>query len=105
MKKQLQFQVLYKETLSEFEDFKMLDLSPANRRGRPLCSLQNIEQILLYPNRLKVTEAKRKDMMDLLPFIPPVNHPFFVELNSNEAADLNPMHSEGDVGNASSEED
>lgn len=100
--KNLPFQVLYKETLSDFEDFKVLDLTPAARRGRPR-SLQNIEQTTLYPFGLKITEAKRKDMADLLSFIPPIHHPFFMALNSEEAPGSNPTAQEAEV--SSSEED
>lgn len=43
--KQLPFQVLYKETLTEFEDFKELNLSPARMQGRPRL-LYHTEQTL-----------------------------------------------------------
>lgn len=88
---QLEYRIQYKESLSDFHEFMVLDLYLARNRnrGRPL-SLKNIEQLLLHPNGLRVTEAKKKDMMDLLPFIPPVHHPFFHGINSGEAADHGP---------------
>ncbi|KAG8319402.1 hypothetical protein J6590_092294 [Homalodisca vitripennis] len=74
---QLEYQIQYKETLSDFHEFIVLDLYPARNRnrGRPV-SLKNVEQILLYPNGLTFT-----------PFILPVHHPFFHGINSGVAAD------------------
>ncbi|KAG8319404.1 hypothetical protein J6590_092296, partial [Homalodisca vitripennis] len=45
---QLEYQIQYKETLSDFHEFIVLDLYPARNRnrGRPV-SLKNVEQILL----------------------------------------------------------
>lgn len=50
--------------------------------GRPQ-SMKNVDQPLLYPKGRTVTREKRRDMMDLLKFIPPVNHNYFKNLRTN----------------------
>jgi len=50
--------------------------------GRPQ-SLKNVDQSLLYPKGRSVTREKRRDMMDLLKFIPSVKHDYFINLRTN----------------------
>lgn len=50
--------------------------------GRPL-SLKNIDQLLLHSIGRTVTREKRKNMMDLLKFIPPVKHNYYKNLRTN----------------------
>ncbi|UYV82284.1 hypothetical protein LAZ67_21001583 [Cordylochernes scorpioides] len=50
--------------------------------GRPQ-SLKNIDQPLLYPKGRTVTSEKRRDMMALLKFIPPVKQSYFKNLRTN----------------------
>lgn len=69
----------FKETLDPDAEFYKVNLSK-KRTGKPLQNLLNINQDKLYPSRRIVTEAKKKDMMDLLPFIPPVYHQFYRNL-------------------------
>jgi len=49
---------------------------------------------LLYPNGHSITEAKKKDLLDLLAFIPPIKHQFYINLkvsknNNEDYADIN----------------
>ncbi|CAG4956555.1 unnamed protein product [Parnassius apollo] len=72
----LQFQ--FKETLNADMPFYKVDLSK-KQQGRP-AYLCNIQQGPLYPSRRPVTIAKKKDMLDLLPYIPPIYHQFYKNL-------------------------
>lgn len=38
------------------------------------------EQTMLYPTRRTVTSEKKRDMIDLLKFIPPMYHSFYKNL-------------------------
>ena len=84
--------LFYKVALDEDILFSELNLKPA-RVGRPV-SLANISQDLLYPRGRPVTESKKKDMMDLLPHIPPIKHDFFLSLRTSldrEVDDVGPL--------------
>ncbi|GBO36049.1 hypothetical protein AVEN_242381-1 [Araneus ventricosus] len=50
--------------------------------GRSLC-LKNVDHPLLYPIGRTVTREKRKDMMDLLKFIPPIKHDYYENIRTN----------------------
>ncbi|GBO13109.1 hypothetical protein AVEN_233885-1 [Araneus ventricosus] len=50
--------------------------------GGPLC-LKNVAQPLLYPTGRTVTREKRKDMMNLLKFIPPIKHDYYKNIRTN----------------------
>lgn len=71
----LQFQ--FKETLNPETEFHIVDLSKKKSVGRSSRGLTNVVQQPLYHTRRTVTAAKKKDMMDLLPYIPPVHHNFY----------------------------
>jgi len=60
---------------------KVLDLSP--KRGRPRI-YENIDLLPLYTSIIPITEEKRKDMMDLIPYIPPIFHEHFISLNTEK---------------------
>ena len=71
--------------------FYKLDFKPS-KKGRPV-SLANIPQTKLYRGLRTVTKEKKKDMEDLLPFIPPVHHYYFESLlTSDDAEDLSLIH-------------
>lgn len=57
--KRLSFQVLYKETLRQFEDFKEVNLSPARIRGRPRL-LNHTEQTNSLPRWVKSNRSQKK---------------------------------------------
>lgn len=67
------FKTTLNNSLIGFQSVNLEKKSP----GRPLANLQNIKKSALYPIRRDVTEAKNKDMLDLLPYIPPVVHGFY----------------------------
>lgn len=73
--------MFYKTSLDDNSEFKVLDLSP--KRGRPRI-FENIDLLPLYTSIRPITEEKRKDMMDLLPYIPPIFHKHFISLNTNK---------------------
>lgn len=72
----LQFQ--FKETLNADTPFYKVDLCK-KKRGRQ-AHLYNIRQDFLYPSRRPVTKAKKNDMIDLLPYIPPIYHNYYKNL-------------------------
>lgn len=67
--------IYYKTTLNENEPFKKLNI---NKRG--ICSVQLNELQLCYVEQIKISDAKKKDLMDLLQFIEPSFHTFYQEL-------------------------
>lgn len=73
------YKIFYKETLNEDIDFFAIDIAPA-RKGRKAAHLGLIPVELLYAGQRPVTSAKKRDMLDLLPYIPPVNHGYFTNL-------------------------
>lgn len=75
------YTMLYKNSFDENAEFKTLDLS--HRLGRPQ-KFENIILSPLYDNARPVTSEKFNDMMDLLPYIPPIHHNYFKQLSRNE---------------------
>ena len=63
----------------EDTEFKTLDLSPTVR-GRPP-KFERIALKSLYINARPITHEKYKDMMQLLPHIPPLHHKYFKTSN------------------------
>lgn len=61
--------------------FDVLNTKPTGRKGRPT-ALKNVSQVKLYPRTRPVGALKKQDMLDLLPFIPPVHHHFFRSLKT-----------------------
>jgi len=76
-----QFDIFYKTTISPDIEFHTLNIQRA-RCGRPL-HLKTIQQENLYPSVRPVSAAKKKDMLDMLKFIPPIHHRFFQELKTS----------------------
>lgn len=76
------FTLYYKETLNKDMPFSAINITPSKKKGR-LRLLKNIEQGLLYDQSRPVTIAKKRDMNDLLPFIPPINHEYFRNLETD----------------------
>lgn len=74
--------------------FSELNFKPAPKRGKPV-NLANIPQEKLYIVLRPVTKEKKKDMQDLLRFIPPIHHPYFRSLlTSDDATDIGPLDAE-----------
>ena len=73
------YELFYKTSLDYNTEFKVLDLAP--KRGRP----RTYEKIFLPPIYTSIRptkEEKRRDMMDLLPYIPPIFHNYFISLTT-----------------------
>lgn len=86
------YMLLYKETLSEDFPFACLNLKPKKGGRPPLFS--KISTTDLYSGIRTVTAAKKKDMLDLLPYIPPIHHEFFMNLSTTsdqEGNDATPL--------------
>ena len=66
----------------EDTECKTLDLSPTVR-GRPP-KFERTALKFLYINARPITHEKYKDMMQLLPYIPPVHHKYFKTLPHNK---------------------
>ena len=75
-----EFEIRFKETLNDFSPFRILNLEKSSGAGRKTISLNRIDQDCLYITRRPVSAAKKKDMVDLLPYIPPVYHAYFKNL-------------------------
>ena len=77
------YKMFYKTSLDDNSEFKILDLSP--KIGRPRI-YENIDLPPLYTTIRPITKEKHKDMMDLLPYIPPIFHkhyfPKYVLMNN-----------------------
>lgn len=79
IEKKSPYTIQYKENLQEFVHFQVLNIMPTGRKGRPV-ELQNVPLEKLYANKRPVGAKKKQDMIDLLPFIPPVYHAHFNDL-------------------------
>lgn len=98
---------MYKETLQDMVPFDALNIKPTGRNGRPIV-LKNVPYEKLYPTKKPVGELKKKDMIDLLPFIPPVHHTFFLNLNTSDAdiEDIGPLpYYEDEIDDPNDEEE
>lgn len=71
------YKMFYKTSMEQAE-FKILDLSP--KIGRP-ANFGNIKLPSLHKNRRNITSEKYMDMMALLPYIPPIHHAYFTNLD------------------------
>lgn len=79
------YKIFYKETIDEEFPFSCINITPATK-GRP----PNIQDINLEPlnkDVLPVSDLKKRDMLSLLQFIPPVRHLFFTSLKSEKDMD------------------
>lgn len=89
--------ILYKELLNELVDFSRLDISKASRRGRPRSNPAPNQLTLLYDGLRPVTSAKKKDMLELLQWIPPDQYSFFLNLKTyEETVDTGPLSEASD---------
>lgn len=73
--------IQFKYDFNQDSEFSAINIKKSGA-GRPL-GLKNIDQPLLYPIGRTVTREKRKDMMDLLKFIPPIKHNYYKNLRTN----------------------
>ena len=86
-----------KQTHLESDTFMLLDVTKRNR-GQPSTTI-NVELEPLYPNGRKLTREKLSDLFELIQFIPPVHHPYYLALKGDEeATDLGLTDDSGDKG-------
>lgn len=98
--KEKEYSIQYKYTLNEEMPFDEIDLKPA-KEGRPQ-SLALINQDKLYDGPRIMSVLKKRDMLFLLKYIPPVHHAFFRNIKSyNVEEDVGPLdHSEDEDSEA-----
>lgn len=87
------YSIQYRETIQDMVQFDTIDITPTRRKGRPV-QMKNIPMKKLYSRTRPVSEKKKQDMIDLLPFIPPVHHGFFqniVTAANEEEEDIGPL--------------
>ena len=73
------FELFYKISLNDNTEFKVLDLAPKKGRHR---TYGKIVLPPLYTSISPTKEEKRRDMMDLLPYIPKIFHICFISLTT-----------------------
>nr|CAH7716593.1 unnamed protein product [Callosobruchus chinensis] len=84
------YKIYYKETLNEDWSFEVINLQQ-NRKGAPKL-FKNINLPPLYDSPRPVNNNKKKNMEELLQFIPPIHHNFFKDLNIDEnVEDIGPL--------------
>lgn len=71
----------FKTSLNSMIEFASVNLAK-RWQCHPLINLGNVQQKLFYPSRHVVTEAKKQDMLDLFPYIPPVYHSCYEHIPS-----------------------
>lgn len=81
------FAMKYKTTFLAEMPFEVINIQKKSENGRPLASLANVKQDLLYPTSRPISMAKKKDMIDLLKYIPPIHHQYFKELKTERGID------------------
>lgn len=74
----------YKQTLEESMPFEVSELPPAKGVKQ---EYSTIKQRRLYNARCPVTVAKRNDLLDLLPYIPPIHLELFTSLKTSQDND------------------
>ena len=70
--------MLYKLTVDEDEEFKIVNLNKS-KRGYQHKLTKTLH--ILYPNGRPISSAKRKDFDDLIKYISPIHHQFYSDIN------------------------
>lgn len=83
--------VKFKRSLNEEEIFKVLNVS---KRG---VNTAKLDEILKLPSDIKISSKKKKDLIDILPFIDPYFHAFYKNLLTEEISDIHPDLDEDDI--------
>lgn len=77
---------MYKTSLKEYEPFKVLNII---KRGYNDVSASDVKEC--YSEPIKINPAKKKDLIDMLPYINPEYHSFYNSLVTTiDAVDLHP---------------
>lgn len=80
-KKECPYTVFYKKTLNEEMEFESVDLKKP-KKGRPTSTIQLGTP--LYESTPGIATTKYRDLQQLLQFLPPIHHPFYVNLKHQE---------------------
>lgn len=78
----------YNYIVDSEELFSVVDLAKKSGRGRP--SREFPSPTLLYPKGKVITKEKKKDLIDLMKYVPPQHHNFYHSLQTGDM----PAHSE-----------
>lgn len=90
LEKEKRFSIQYKYTLNEEMPFEEISIKPS-KQGRPQ-SLALIIQDKLYDGPRVMPALKKRDMIFLLKYIPPIHHAFFRRIRSdNGQEDVGPL--------------
>lgn len=88
--KHKEYCIEYKYTLNEDMPFDAIDLKPS-KQGRPP-TFHLIQQGKLYDGPRTMATPKKRDMLFLLKYIPPVHHQFFRTIRgSSDQEDIGPL--------------
>lgn len=93
LEKKEPFTIKFKFTNSDEMDFECINIQK-KVKGRPMSTLANVEQALLYPEARAISLAKKKDMMELLKFIPPIHHDYYMSLKTERGSSCKPTEDE-----------
>ncbi|KAG8265954.1 hypothetical protein J6590_082280 [Homalodisca vitripennis] len=63
------------------------NLQKKSDNWRPLASLAKVQHYHLYPTSRPNTLLKKKDMMDLLKYIPPIHHQYYKDFKTERRID------------------
>ncbi|CAH0730418.1 unnamed protein product, partial [Brenthis ino] len=81
------YKIYYKYTNSNdetFSPFNCFDIE--KKRTRFSSSLTDINLDVLYPNGRPIEKKKYEDLLQLLPYVPPIRHDFYRNLKTNNSA-------------------
>lgn len=84
--------ILYKNTLEIDEPFKVINI---RKRGIGQLKFKDVPQC--YSEPIKISDAKKKDLISLLPLIDNHYHDFYKELRSESLPDFHPDLTEADI--------
>lgn len=84
---QLLFRFLFKNVRNEEHPFEMSENCSKLKVGKPRFNLNKFSEVL-YTSPIKISSLKYKNLMELLPFIPPVYHAYYKNMaHENDSGD------------------
>lgn len=78
--------IAYKKSLIEEENFDYLSLRHQVKQFR----MENLTVVQAYNKLLPISSEKKKNVLDLLPLIPPVYYSFYKDLRCTDQEDIDP---------------
>lgn len=73
-----QFKIFFKYSNNTDVLFESVDVSKRNSK-----SLAGIELDLVYPDGKEISKEKKKDLIELLEYVPPVHHEFYKNIKDS----------------------